>query len=161
MCGYLPAPVTVSRRWAAVSGPLGHRDSVFFQLTCQMLETILPGHSRNDNSSSSIIPDEYARVRNALIELTFATISTRNENREAAPRLRLVGAFPPRKHTTVVALFHREDYLQGSEIPAVISPSWLVPTQTDAGTWAGTTMQAGPRSSHYGHPGQQVSWVAE
>jgi hypothetical protein len=33
------------------------------------------------------------------LQLTFATIT--NENREAAPRLRLVGAFPTRKHTTV------------------------------------------------------------
>jgi hypothetical protein len=33
------------------------------------------------------------------VDLTFATIT--NEIREAAPRLRLVGAFPPRKHTTV------------------------------------------------------------
>ena len=56
-------------------------------------------HSRNDNSSSSIIPDEYVRVRNALIELTSATIT--NEIGEAAPRLCLVGAFPTRKHTTV------------------------------------------------------------
>jgi hypothetical protein len=51
-----------------------------------------------------------SRLMNALIELTFATIT--NENREAAPRSRLVGAFPPRKHTTV-ALLHREDNLQG------------------------------------------------
>ena len=49
----------------------------------------------------------------------------------SAPRSRLVGAFPPRKHTKV-ALLHREDNLQGSAIPAVISPSRLVPTQTDA-----------------------------
>jgi hypothetical protein len=44
-----------------------------------------------------------------------------NENRAAAPRLRLVGAFPPREHTTAAFTqgLHREDYGQGSdsEIP--------------------------------------------
>jgi hypothetical protein len=85
MCGFLPAPL--SPHWAISTRP---QDTAFFPLTCQMLET---AHSRNDNSSSSIIPDEFAHVRNALIELTSATIT--NEIREAAPRLRLVGAFPP------------------------------------------------------------------
>jgi hypothetical protein len=51
-----------------------------------------------------------SRLMNALIdlnfsyhnELTFATIT--NEIREASPRLRLVGAFPPRKHTIMGSL---------------------------------------------------------
>jgi hypothetical protein len=53
------------------------------------------------------------------------TVTISSEIRKAAPRLCLVGAFPPWKHTTV-ALLHREDYLQGSEIRAVISPRRLV-----------------------------------
>jgi hypothetical protein len=44
-----------------------------------------------------------SRLMNALIDLTFSTVTNDRDSeiREAAPRLRLVGAFPPRKHTTV------------------------------------------------------------
>jgi hypothetical protein len=70
---------------------------------------------------------------NALIELIFATIT--NENREAAPKLDLVGAFrvPPWKHISVaftMTALRREtsDYLQGFIRAGPVA----VPTQTDS-----------------------------
>jgi hypothetical protein len=110
--------------------PQDHRDTIFFPLMCQNARN----NSILDNSSSSIIPDEFVRVWNALIELNSATIT--NEIREAAPRLRLVGAFPPQKHTIVA-------FTPWERLSAGVSLSRLVPTQTAACTLAGTTMMEG------------------
>jgi hypothetical protein len=62
--------------------------------------------SRNDNSSYSIIRDEFARVWNVLIKLTFATIINWSENREAAPRQCHFGVLPE-TNTHVLAHWQR------------------------------------------------------
>ena len=49
-----------------------------------------------------MVPDALGYIVTRLESQKIVGIETiTNEIREAAPRLRLVGAFPPRKHTTV------------------------------------------------------------
>jgi hypothetical protein len=105
--------------------------------------------------SNSVIPqDPSFRTLHKLSGAggTFATITNEIQVREAAPRLRLVGAFPPRKHTTVA-------FTPYERSSAGISPSRLVPTQTAAGTRAGTTMTGcpGPGRQKAARPGRHRS----
>ena len=82
---------------------------------------------------------------NALIELNRRYHN--EERRNAAPRMRLVRAFPPRRRHA--ALLHRKDCLQGSEIAAVISSRRLVPAAGSSSARAGSGgLELPLRSSH-------------
>jgi hypothetical protein len=100
---------------------------------------------RQNHMSQTVVPlARHGSGPRALVgtKLTFATIT--NEIREAAPRLRLVSAFPPRKHTTVLG-----SVLYSRAIGKIICRDFSEPARADAG-----------RNNHWhdAAPGGAQSW---